>query len=315
MKNPYEILGVPKTASQDEIKKAYRKLARRYHPDRNPGDKDAEERFKEIQGAYDVLGDPDKRKEYDRSAPACSPAAGAARASTRVRSDLATFDLGDLFGDLFGGGAPGRARDRRGRRGRDIEAVVNLSFEDSLAGVTVKVPVELNGVCTACRGSGAEAGTSPSSAPNAEAAASSPRARACSRSPSRARAAAATERSSRSRARCAAARAQVHQTKRYQVKIKPGVQDGTRIRLAGKGEPGINGGPPGDLSSRHVSRLRRLRAPRGQPRDRRADDLRGGGARRDGRGSDARRAQLSLKVPAGSQDGKMLRSGARAPRS
>ena len=169
MKNAYDTLGVPKTASQDEIKKAYRKLARTYHPDKNPGDVAAEERFKEIQGAYDVIGDPDKRKEYDSGPKRVFTGADGGGFDPGAFQNI---DLGDLFGDLFSGG--GRQRQQRGQRGRDIEATVNLSFEDSLAGVTVKVPVELNGVCTACRGSGAEAGNeSDPSAQSAEVAASS----------------------------------------------------------------------------------------------------------------------------------------------
>src|SRR5439155_4230074 len=170
MRELYEVLGVPKTASQDEIKKAYRKLARKYHPDKNSGDKDAEERFKEVQGAYDVLSDPEKRKQYDQVGPRMFSGAGAPRGGNYQWSgnidDLG--DLSDLFGGVFdnfgaragGRTASGRARPR-GERGRDVEVVVNVSFEDSLKGLTAKIPVELETVCSACKGSGAEPGTSP----------------------------------------------------------------------------------------------------------------------------------------------------------
>src|SRR5438132_14262367 len=102
-KSLYDALGVAKTASQDELKKAYRKLVREYHPDKNPGDKEAEERFKEVQTAYDVLSDPEKRKQYDRFGSANGRAGGGAPGGVNV--DFGDFDFGDLFGNLFGGGA------------------------------------------------------------------------------------------------------------------------------------------------------------------------------------------------------------------
>src|SRR5579859_997743 len=135
-RNLYEILGVPKGASAEEIKKAYRKLARQYHPDTNPGDKEAEERFKEMQAAYDVLSDPEKRKAYDEHG---SPD-GRLRytpGGQGVTFDFGEFgDLSDLLGGLFGGGrARGGGRQQRGQRGADAEVEVSLSFEDSLKGV------------------------------------------------------------------------------------------------------------------------------------------------------------------------------------
>src|SRR5688500_14216085 len=138
----YESLGVAKNASQDEIKKAYRKLARENHPDRNPGDAAAEARFKEVQGAYDVLKDPEKRKQYDRlGAVNGRPGQGAGPQGFGGFD----FDLGDLFGGLFGGGRGGARTTHasRAQRGADVEAVVNLSFEDSLKGVETRIPVDL----------------------------------------------------------------------------------------------------------------------------------------------------------------------------
>jgi DnaJ-class molecular chaperone len=133
MPTPYETLGVAKNASADEIKKAYRKLARQYHPDRNPGDEAAENRFKEVQAAYDLLSDPEKRKQYDTFGANGQPGFGGGNFNFGGNFDIG--DLGDLFGGLFGGGRRGsRARQERGVRGADVEATVNLSFEDSLRG-------------------------------------------------------------------------------------------------------------------------------------------------------------------------------------
>jgi molecular chaperone DnaJ len=186
----YDALGVPKTASQEEIKKAYRKLAREFHPDRNPGDEAAEARFKEVQAAYDVLKDPEKRKQYDAFGN------GRPGPGQRVNVDFGDFDLGDLgdlFGGLFGGGT---ARGRRGggrqaaQRGADVEAVVNLSFEDSLRGLETRIPVEVTAACGQCGGSGAKPGTSPKICP--ECSGRGVKAESQGPSPSRARAAAAT---------------------------------------------------------------------------------------------------------------------------
>ena len=310
MKDPYEVLGVPRTASQDEIKKAYRKLARRYHPDRNDGDKDAEERFKEVSAAHDILGDPEKRKQYDQlGSRMFAGGQGGAGFDPSAFSDLGDmFDLGDLFGGMFGGGAQGRGRDRRGRRGRDVEAVVNLSFEDSLKGITAKVPVEMATNCQACSGTGAEPGTMPVVCPECRGrgvvsqsqgmfALSQP----CPRCHGNGTIIEKPCKVCRGAGR-------VLQTKRYQVKIKPGVTDGTRIRLAGKGELGVNGGPPGDL---YVT----TRVAPSPMFERRGADLvidvpityaeAALGATVDVPTPNG--AQLSLKVPAGSQDGKLLR--------
>src|SRR3954447_26751290 len=134
MTNPYETLGLAKNASADEIKKAYRKLARQYHPDKNPGDSAAEERFKEIQNAYDLLSDAEKREQYDRfgSANGRGPGPGGGGGfNWSAAEGFDSGDLSDLFGGVFGGGRfGGGARQAPAERGNDVETQVNLSFED-----------------------------------------------------------------------------------------------------------------------------------------------------------------------------------------
>ena len=184
----YDTLGVAKGASADEIKKAYRKLARKWHPDANPGDKNAEERFKQIQEAYSVLSDPEKRKQYD-----------AGRHVRRRRLPLRPFGVpaasfgsfGDILSDLFGRGG-GRGRRPGRQRGRDLETEVRLSFAQAIDGTQVSVNVPIEETCPTCDGSGRQArAPARRPVPSARAAASRPRARACSRSRSRAPCAAA----------------------------------------------------------------------------------------------------------------------------
>src|SRR4051812_29517745 len=164
----YDTLGVKKGASAEEIKKAYRKLAAQYHPDKNPGDAAAEERFKEVQNAYDVLSDQEKRAQYDRfgsanGRPGPGPSGfdfGGGGGNFTI-NDLG--DLGALFGGLFGGRAgrsPGSRR-REAQRGADLEVDIRLSFEDSLRGIETKIPVEVTTACRECGGTGAEPGMSP----------------------------------------------------------------------------------------------------------------------------------------------------------
>src|SRR6185437_13931265 len=163
----YEALGVSKNASQDEIKKAYRKLVREVHPDRNPGNAEAEARFKEVQSAYDVLSDPDKRKRYDQLGSTNGRVGGPGGPAGTTTFDFGDFDLGDLFGGLFGNrGTRGREQTQtRGQRGNDVEVEVRVSFEDALKGVQTTVPVQLELACHTCHGTGAAPGTAPVTCP------------------------------------------------------------------------------------------------------------------------------------------------------
>ena len=248
-RDPYEVLGVARTASADEIKKAYRKLARRHHPDANKGDEEAEERFKEVQAAYDLLSDPDKRQQFDAFG-RMGPAGAGADPFQNVRFEHADFDLSDLLGGrlggIFGGGGRGRGRPRP-ERGADLESRVRLSFDDALRGVTVRVPVEVETACHRCGGSRAEPGTSPRTCPDCGGTgviADSQGLFALSRPCPRCRGNGVVVDTP-----CTACRGSGRErvTRRYQVKVPAGARDGTRIRLKGKGEPGRNGGPAGDL--------------------------------------------------------------------
>ncbi len=264
-KDYYKVLGVPKTATQDEIKKSYRKLARKWHPDANKGDSDAEEKFKEISEAYDVLSDEKRRKEYDEARSLFrGPRPGGGQGGFG-------FDLGDLFGntgtgggtgtgagtgtgerigDLFGGlfGRGGRTTTtQRARRGADVESEVTLTFGESIEGKTVPLRLTSEAACPTCRGTGAKAGTVPRVCPRCEGTGQESR---------NAGGFAFSEPCRECHGRglvvddpCTtcygSGRAQ--STRTIQARIPAGVRNGQRIRLKAKGAPGENGGPSGDL--------------------------------------------------------------------
>ncbi|MGI8511332.1 MAG: DnaJ domain-containing protein, partial [Solirubrobacteraceae bacterium] len=172
----YKTLGVAKNATQDEIKKAYRKLARQYHPDRNAGNKDAEERFKQVSQAHDVLGDADKRKDYDRGTGPFGMGGGDGFAGGAGGFDPGSFPggFGDILSNLFGnagetaGGVRGGRTRQRQQPGRDLETEVSISFEQAVNGAQVPLAVPTATTCTTCRGTGAKPGTAPKVCPQCQ---------------------------------------------------------------------------------------------------------------------------------------------------
>jgi molecular chaperone DnaJ len=317
-KDLYGALGVSKGASAEEIKKAYRKLARQYHPDKNPGDAAAEERFKEVQHAYDVLSDTEKRKAYDQFGSAdgrrgFDPRGGGFNYADDFNiGDLG--DLGDIFGGLFGRGRGAQQRSRA-ERGADLEVQVNLSFEDSLKGIETKIPVEVETACSECGGSGARPGTSPKVCPDCRGRGVISEAQglfALSHPCPRCRGNGTVIEDPCPRCR---GTGRERGTRRYSVKIPAGVRDRSRIRLKGKGAAGMNGGPPGDL---HVV----TRVEESPIYERRGADLvvdvpvsladAALGTEVD---VPTPEGAVSMKVPAGSEHGKMLRiKGRGAPK-
>lgn len=266
-KDYYEVLGVPENASQSDIKKAYRRLAREHHPDASSSP-DAEERFKEVSEAYRVLGDEETRREYDEVRRLAASGVGGFggpgmgggfRAGPGASFTFGEGDLGGLFEDLLGGagfgaGFGGPARGRRARRGRDLKADVHLTFEDALAGVRTRLRVRSAGTCDTCRGTGARPGTSP---------------RACSTCGGRGQV--AVNQGPFSIAQpcpdcggrghviedpCGTCKGtgQVTKPRELTVRIPAGVKDGATIRVPGRGGAGVDGGPAGDVLVKvHVS--------------------------------------------------------------
>src|SRR5690606_8802541 len=263
-KDYYAVLGVPKSATADEIKKAYRKLARQYHPDTNQGDAAKEKKFKEVSEAYDVLSDSKRRKEYDEARTLFGSGVGGQRPGG---GGGFPFDFGDLFGgsgqqtghgagdrfsDLFGGlfGRGGTTRTgsaTRPRRGQDIESEVTLSFTEAAEGATVSLRLTSSAACAACTGTGAKAGTTPRVCPTCEGTGAASRnlgsfafSEPCRDCKGRGLLVddpcPVCEGSGRGKS-----------TRTIQARVRAGVADGQRVRLKGKGAPGENGGPAGDL--------------------------------------------------------------------
>ncbi len=255
-RDPYGVLGVDRKATQDDIKKAYRKLARQYHPDRNPDDPKAEERFKEIQSAYDIVGDPDKRKQYDRGGiffgSGGRPGAGGGAGGQGGFGGFEAGGFGDILSNLFGGAkgggtGPAGSRRTRGERGADLEAAVTITFEQAIEGTQVPLSVVASTACGTCGGTGAKPGTAPKVCPRCQGRGLESQGQGLfSISQPCTRCNGAGTIIEDPCPTCAGEGA-VKTTKRYRVNIPPGVREGSRVRLAGKGEPGRNGGPSGDL--------------------------------------------------------------------
>jgi molecular chaperone DnaJ len=315
----YDVLGVAKNTSPEEIKKAYRKLARQYHPDKNPGDKEAEERFKEVQTAYDVLSDAGKRKQYDAfgSADGRRGGPGGGGGFNWTAGDFDIGDLGDLLGGLFGSRGAGRqGRQQRGQPGSDVEVELSLSFEDSLKGVETTLPVSLETACRECGGSGAKPGTAPKVCPECRGRgviAESQGLFALSQPCPRCRGNGTVIEDPCPRCNGSG---RERRTRRFRVQIPPGVKDGTRIRLRGKGEAGYGGAPAGDLyvvTRVDTSKLYRRRGEADLEIDVPVTYAEAAlGATVEVPTPDG---PVTLKVPAGSQDGKLLRiKGRGAPK-
>ncbi|APV51595.1 molecular chaperone DnaJ [Betaproteobacteria bacterium GR16-43] len=242
----YEVLGVNKDASDEEIKKAYRKLAMKHHPDRNPDSKDAEEKFKEAKEAYEMLSDAEKRRAYDAYGHAgVNPQMGGGEGGPGFGGGFAEA-FGDIFGDIFGAGGGGRARSNV-YRGADLRYNLEIALEQAARGTETKIRIPAMEECEVCHGSGAKPGT---------------QAKTCSTCNG-----GGTVRLSQGffsiqqtcptchgtgkqiTDPCTACRGagRVKKHKTLQVKIPSGIDEGDRIRLSGEGEAGVNGGPPGDL--------------------------------------------------------------------
>ena len=260
-KDYYGALGVNEAATEKEITRAYRKLAKEFHPDANPGDTAAEERFKEVSSAYDVLGDPERRKEYDevRRMVAAGVGPGGPGGFGGFGSDNVTFDfgdlgdqgLGDLLGGLFGRGGRGARSGRRGgagpQRGADLETALHLDFLDAVHGVTTPVTFTADAACSQCGGSGARPGTSPQTCPQCGGAGQVAVdqgpfsfAQVCPQCGGRGQVVTDP---------CPTCRGSGVERRQREVKVRipAGVDDGQRIRVNGRGAAGRNGGPPGDL--------------------------------------------------------------------
>jgi molecular chaperone DnaJ len=261
-KDYYAVLGVAKDASEKDISRAYKKLAKQYHPDANPGNATAEERFKEVSAAYDVLGDKEKKAEYDevRRMVAAGvgpggPGFGGAGGPGGVTFDFGDFEgaggggLGDIFGNLFNRGARGGrgARPAGPQRGQDLETELHLSFVDAIHGVTSTVRFRADATCETCHGNGARPGTRPETCPQCGGTGSI----AVDQGPFS---------FSQMCPKCGGRGTVIHdpcptckgrgvevRAREVKVRVPAGVEDGQRIRVKGRGGAGINGGPAGDL--------------------------------------------------------------------
>jgi molecular chaperone DnaJ len=243
----YEVLGIAKNASDDEIKKAYRKLAMKHHPDRNPDDKSAEEKFKEAKEAYEVLSDADKRAAYDQFGHEGVNPQGGPGGFGGFGGGAGGFDFSDIFEGIFGGAAGGGRGRSNVYRGADLRYNLEISLEEAARGTETKIRIPTLEECDTCHGSGAKPGTQPQTCPTCQGHGQVRMQQGffsiqqtCPRCHGSGKVIAEP---------CSACHGQgrVKKHKTLSVKIPAGVDEGDRIRLAGEGEAGVNGGPPGDL--------------------------------------------------------------------
>ena len=316
----YKVLGVSKGASQEEIRRSYRKLAREHHPDANRDDPKAEERFKEIQHSYEILSNPEKRRQYDEGPRAFFGGANPGQGTTGGPRTGDFSDLSDLFGS-FGGlgdvfGRPAQTR-QTSRRGQNITANVNLSFNDALNGVTTRVSVPVEEACEDCRGTGAAPGTSPRTCPECGGRGVRSRDQGFfALSEPCVKCAGEGTIVEKPCPRCSGS-GRLQKARSVTVRIPAGAKDGMKIRVPGRGSAGQRGGPAGDLFV--VTRVAEHPVFK-----RRGDDFvvevpvsfveAALGARievpRPGGGT------VKLRLPAGTQDGKQFRvRGAGAPKA
>ncbi|MDD3693299.1 MAG: molecular chaperone DnaJ [Oscillospiraceae bacterium] len=245
----YEVLGLQKSASEDEIKKAYRKMAKKYHPDLNPGDKQAEARFKEVNEAYEVLSDAQKKARYDQYGHAgVDPNFGAGGYQGYGFDDF-DFDLGDIFSSFFGGGR--RQNPNAPRRGSDISSSVVISFEEAAKGCKKQIDISVIAPCGECQGSGAAKGSSPTTCPVCRGSGQERRQQrtpfgvvqtqtVCSRCRGKGKII-------NNPCNVCGGSGQVRRAQKIGINIPAGIDDGQIISIRGKGNSGANGGPPGDL--------------------------------------------------------------------
>src|SRR4051812_26180244 len=245
----YELLGVAKSASADDLKKAYRKLAMQYHPDRNPGDKEAEHKFKEINEAYDVLKDEQKRSAYDRFGHQAFEGGRAGPAGAGAGGFDFNFGSGfaDIFDEMFGEFMGGRRGGPASGRGADLRYNLEITLEDAFAGsqATVRVPTSV--VCEACSGSGAESGTQPVTCPTCGGMGKVRAQQGFFTIERTCPGCHGAGRVIKDPCKACGGSGRARREKSLQVNIPAGVEDGTRIRLAGEGEAGLRGAAPGDL--------------------------------------------------------------------
>lgn len=248
----YEVLGVSKTAGDDEIKKAYRKLAKKYHPDANPGNAEAEKMFKEASEAYAILSDADKRRQYDQFGHAAFEGGGAGGAGG---FDFSGFDFGDIFGDIFGGGFGGFGSNRRASnqpmQGANVRTSVRVTFQEAVFDCEKELELILKEECKTCNATGAKPGTSPETCPGCNGTGQKVVTQqslfGMVRNVQTCPECGGTGKVIREKCTDCRGTGYISQKKKIAVTIPAGIDDGQSIRIRGKGEPGINGGPRGDL--------------------------------------------------------------------